>query len=521
MKRYKQANEGIHAPEEAKKQAARAAGKRPYARWAGAVAAVLAVVMIGGIAMRPGQNSGEPAPFSYGGPGVRSVQRGGFRTLAEAQYPEMAPFPKDEDYFSDMGDGENAWDKAYDAYDKAYTAWRESRNALRSGTDYTGLMDDFLSRSTAQFLTDAGKENRVYSPLNVYLALSMLAETTGENSRRQLLDLLQADSIEALRERAAALWKDNYRDDGVVTSLLAKSLWLRDGMTYSQETLDRLASDYYASSFSGEMGSEEYNQALRDWLNEQTHGLLEEQASNLKMNPQTALALASTLYFKAAWDHEFQKERTERDTFHAPSGDVETDFMRQTTLRVYYWGEHFSATSLPFQEGREMWLILPDEGYTVDQLLESGEAMDFLLAGKDGEYDEEKQEVVGAWPGRKYLNINLSMPKFDVSSDLDLIDGLKALGVTDVFDWNVSNFDPLEASTDDPLYVSKAQHAARVKVDEEGCEAAAYTVIMVDCGANMPPDDEVDFTLDRPFLFAITGDSGLPLFTGVVNQPNG
>ena len=60
-----------------------------------------------------------------------------------------------------------------------------------------------------------------------------------------------------------------------------------------------------------------------------------------------------------------------------------------------------------------------------------------------------------------------------------------------------------------------------MKVDEEGCEAAAYTVVMVEAGGAMPPDDEVDFTLDRPFLFAVTGDSDLPLFTGVVNQPNG
>lgn len=36
-----------------------------------------------------------------------------------------------------------------------------------------------------------------------------------------------------------------------------------------------------------------------------------------------------------------------------------------------------------------------------------------------------------------------------------------------------------------------------------------------------PPDESVDFTLDRPFLFAITGDMDLPLFVGVVNQPNG
>ena len=31
--------------------------------------------------------------------------------------------------------------------------------------------------------------------------------------------------------------------------------------------------------------------------------------------------------------------------------------------------------------------------------------------------------------------------------------------------------------------------------------------------------DEVDFTLDRPFLFAVTGADGMTLFMGVVNQP--
>ena len=35
----------------------------------------------------------------------------------------------------------------------------------------------------------------------------------------------------------------------------------------------------------------------------------------------------------------------------------------------------------------------------------------------------------------------------------------------------------------------------------------------------MPPEDEVDFTLDRPFLFLLTSSQGQPLFAGVVNQP--
>ena len=49
--------------------------------------------------------------------------------------------------------------------------------------------------------------------------------------------------------------------------------------------------------------------------------------------------------------------------------------------------------------------------------------------------------------------------------------------------------------------------------------AAAYTVMM-EAGAAEPPDEEIDFTLDRPFVFAITSQDGLPLFIGIVNTPN-
>ena len=560
MNRYKKANEGIHAPGELKEKAARPAGKQGggYRRWTGAVAAVLVVAVIGGIALWPGRNggptagnggspNGEPAPYAGLAPGdARSVPDGGMNggegdaeaavyghhqdelpascqthALALAAYPAMHPYPRDEDYFGDL-DGQSGMDKAYDAWNEAYQAWWEDRRALRPETDLSGVLDGFLAASSARFLTGADGDNRVYSPLNIYLALSMLAETTGGNSRAQILDLLDADSIEALRTRAGDLWRSCYQDDGTTATILANSLWLRDDMTYSQETLDTLAKDYYASAFSGEMGSEDYNQALRDWINAQTEGLLAEQANGLEMDPATVLALASTIYFKAAWSEEFAKEDTRTDTFHTPSGDVDAEFMHATLWGcTYYWGDHFAAVSLSFRESGSMWLILPDEGYTVDELLKSGEAMEFLTADKYGEWDAETQEEVGGWPGKKYLRVNLSMPRFDVSSDLDLIDGLKKLGVTDVFDPAVSNFDPLGASTNDPLYVSQAQHAARVTVDEEGCEAAAYTVMMA-YGAGAPPDDEVDFTLDRPFLFAVTGGwGGMPLFVGAVNQPNG
>ncbi|MDE7233585.1 MAG: serpin family protein, partial [Ruminiclostridium sp.] len=112
--------------------------------------------------------------------------------------------------------------------------------------------------------------------------------------------------------------------------------------------------------------------------------------------------------------------------------------------------------------------------------------------------------------------VHYSVPKFDVSSEIGLNEGLKALGVTDVFDWETADFSPL-AENPEELYVSSARHAARVAIDEQGCTAAAFTEISVMAGGGAPPD-EMDFVLDRPFLFVVTSDTDGILFAGTVNS---
>ncbi len=65
------------------------------------------------------------------------------------------------------------------------------------------------------------------------------------------------------------------------------------------------------------------------------------------------------------------------------------------------------------------------------------------------------------------------MPKFDISNNIDLIDDLKNLGVTDIFDYKKADFSPLTKESNE-LYVSSAEHAVRVITDECGSRAAAY-----------------------------------------------
>lgn len=441
-------------------------------RWLGAVAAVLVVAIVAGLLLRPGGGLSACA-------------------IAEAKYPRMAPYPDEPDNGI------------------AYDAWRNDVNAQRRDLGDISPLQAFFGRSAQTFLTGAPGENRVYSPLNVYMALSMLAQITGGESREQLLTLLGSDSMDALRRQAKDVWNANYRDDGALTSILAGSLWLDQDIRFDQDTMDILARDFYASSYRGKMGSEEFNKALQSWLNEQTGGLLEEQVRNIELDSDTILALAATVYFKAKWEVEFSKSDTAPRTFHTPAGDVETDFMHQKDGQNYYWGEKFSAVSQSFETGGEMWFLLPDEGVSPETLLADAEAMDFLFTA-------ERQK----WEAQKRLTVNKAIPKFDVSSQFDLREGLRALGVTDVFDPARADFSPMTTDAAVPISLSEVDHAARVVIDEEGCTAAAFTV-MVMLGSWVPPKEEVDFVLDRPFLFCITGDSGLPLFVGIVNYPAG
>lgn len=410
----------------------------------------------------------------------------GVELLGNAIYPEMAKYPVEY--------SEN--------FEAEWNAWRQSRERFMQEPGYADSLQPFFAKSMSRFLVADDIENHLFSPVNVYMALAMLAEITDGDSRQQILDALGNKDIEEVRKQANAVWNAQYRDDGVTSCILGNSLWLRDDMDYNKETLERLATNYFASSYRGEMGSDKFNQALHDWMNKQTNSLLKDQIDQINMSPETLLALVSTIYFRAKWNDEFYKEATSPDVFHGANGDITCDFMHEQSSGAYYKGERFVAVNKSFSNtDGGMLFLLPNEGEKINDLLQDEKTLAFLVNGNDYER-------------YTYPHIRMSIPKFDVNSQTDMKDGLQALGITDVFDSSKADFAPIFTNH---AVVSSIKHGVRVKIDEEGVEAAAYTVMMMD-GTAMP-EEIVDFTLDRPFIFVVYSGDGLPLFTGVVNQP--
>lgn len=412
--------------------------------------------------------------------------------VAGPEYPQMEVYPADPNDF------------------EQYQLWSASQRAQYDQPEgYADSLDGFFANSLP-LLLDAGQENAVCSPVNIYTALAMLAECTDGNSRQQILDLLGADSIETLRQQAGHVWNAHYCFDGKSTSILGSSLWLDDACVYNADTVNLLSQRYYASVFQGQLGSDEMNEALQGWLNDQTGGLLKEQVQNQQFSEDTVLALATTIFYRAGWQSGFSESRSTTEIFHAPNGDISWAFMNRTvTQGTYYQGEDYGAVALSLEDGSRMWLVLPNEGTTPADVLSSGYAADMILTG-------EGRDAVEA-------QIHLSVPRFDVCAETDLVPVLQRLGITDAFSDTAADFSSIMPDANSPdyrVYLGKADHAARVAVDEEGVTAAAYTVMyMYATGMPQEPELEIDFVLDRPFLFIITSADGLPTFAGVVNQP--
>lgn len=448
--------------------------RRPL--WAGAAAAVLAAVLL----------------MNWFGLPI-SVQA---MVVAEASESRVLEFRKSSQFSS-----HETWSE----YNDRRVAQYEAREAAVA----QALADsDFFSDATDVFLSGSGSENRVWSPVNGYIGLAMLAETAGGTSRQQILNALGADTLESLRARVSAVWESCY-DDGNNPSLLANSLWLDEDLEYDQSVMDNLAYHHYASVYQGDFGSRRTDKSLQTWLNNNTRGILRDSAQQVTLPADTVLALASTVYFQAKWTDEFNPLNNTRDLFHAPEGDITCTYMNQKELQGnYYWGDSFGAVRLNLKGNGCVWLFLPDEGKTPDDVLSEGQYMD-MVTGNFG--DPEAYS--------KYMKINLTMPKFDVGSSGNLKEGLEALGITDVFDPGRADFtQAVQSPTPVPVHITSVNQAVRVMVDEQGVKAAAYIEIP-GAGAAAPPEEIIDFILDRPFLFVIADYSGIPMFAGVVNEP--
>ncbi len=117
------------------------------------------------------------------------------------------------------------------------------------------------------------------------------------------------------------------------------------------------------------------------------------------------------------------------------------------------------------------------------------------------------------WTGSlRKLEVKVTLPKFKTTSQFEMNNTLKEMGMTSAFDANVADFSGMNGDTN--LFISAVVHKAFVDVNEEGTEA---TGVVVEIESFQAPSV---FRADHPFVFMIRDNhNGSILFLGRITNP--
>ena len=216
------------------------------------------------------------------------------------------------------------------------------------------------------------------------------------------------------------------------------------------------------------------------------------------------MVINNAIYFKGTWLTQFLPENTkESDFWISETNNVTTNFMNMQDYFNYTKSDGAQVLKMPYEGDRlSMLVILPDERHGIKQLEENLSAE---------QIEKWKQEL-------RPTDVVLSMPKFKMNTNYDLVPPLKDLGIYNVFNPKSSNLSGIADTVGNGLFVTGASQAAFVDVNEEGTEAAAVTTIIGGI-TSVPPPPEY-FIADHPFIFLIQDDeSGTILFMGRMHDP--
>ena len=124
----------------------------------------------------------------------------------------------------------------------------------------------------------------------------------------------------------------------------------------------------------------------------------------------------------------------------------------------------------------------------------------------------------------KVTQITGKIPLFKYEYELQLVDDLKALGITNIFDKDKSDLSEIATTG---AYIDSAIHKANIEFSNDGIKAAAATV-MGGFGSAAGGFDylfdvpvvTIDLTFDKPYMYIIRDkDTGEVWFTGTVYNP--
>ena len=343
-------------------------------------------------------------------------------------------------------------------------------------------------------------KSQIVSPVSITYALGMLNNGAAGETQKQINSVLGfadkgADGINAfcykMLQRAATL-------DPLTKVLIANTIYLNKGYELQAEFVQRAKTFYDAEPETRDFHDGKTRDVINKWGSDHTEGMIKEALKKDEFNPDAVSYLLNAIYFKGSWKKKFDKALTMKEPFdHAGITKEMTyaDMMHQTTNFEYAETDDCQALRLPYGNGSfQMTVLLPKAKTNALPKVPTAEVWQQL--------NEQMDSTL----------VNVSLPRFETDTDIDLKPIMTKLGMPDAFNPFKADF---RNFCNTEVYIELMKQVAKIKVDEEGTEAAAVTVIGVVMTSIEPEPQYVTFHANHPFLYVISEQqTGAVLFIG-------
>lgn len=349
-----------------------------------------------------------------------------------------------------------------------------------------------------------GNGNVFISPISLTMALSMLYNGTEGKTKEEIAKVLQVEGMDVseLNKANASLISKLQHDSMHIQLNVANSIWLNDDFHF-RSNFAKNNSDYFNANIQEiNINDQKSSNMINDWVKKSTKGKIDKIVDDTLDRDLVAM-LINAIYFKGDWTYKFDKEQTQKQTFHLKDGTTkDVSLMTLNGKLAYFEHEKFQAVSLPYgDETMSMKVLLPKENSSMEEL-------DSMLT-----MENWKQ-----WNSALYKKSGtILLPKFQLEYETLLNDILVNLGMTTAFKSN-ANFSRM-IQENNSLFISEVKQKTFIDVNEEGTEAASVTSVS-SIAETSAPAESFYMKVNRPFFIAITNDkTGTILFMGSIANP--
>jgi len=349
-----------------------------------------------------------------------------------------------------------------------------------------------------------GNKKIFISPLSVNMALAMAyngAVGTTEQAMRKTLEfgnLTQNEINESYKSLIGLLSEI----DPKVQFQMANSIWFQQGFNVLPDFININKTYFDAEVRELDLHAPGALEIINGWVSTKTNSKVNDIIK--RIDPLTIMFLINAIYFNGMWTYEFDKNQTFDDKFYLENGNsVDSKMMQQHRDFYYYENENLQAIDLEYGDGKySMTIFLPKSNISINSLITQLDASNFTHW--IGNFTESEGTLL--------------LPKFKMEYRILLKEILTTLGMGIAFDQNLADFSKMCNSVKGNLYIDRVIHQTFVEVDEEGTEAAAATVVVVNYKGAGPKGFVMH--VNRPFLFVIRErQNNVILFMGKVVEP--